>query len=103
MKKLLNRDTFREFVFKRDGFKCVVCKESAADAHHILDRKLFGKVEGYGYYLDNGVSLCSEHHIEAEQGTLSCNKLRELCKIKTIILPKRFDPIKQYDKWGNQI
>lgn len=55
MRILLTRDDFREFVFKRDNHKCVVCGEPAVDAHHILERRLF---HDSGYYLDNGASLC---------------------------------------------
>lgn len=38
MYALLTRDTFRESVFKRDNFQCVVCKAKNVklDAHHIL-------------------------------------------------------------------
>jgi len=34
--KLLTRDEFREGVFKRDNYKCVVCGAPAKDAHHII-------------------------------------------------------------------
>lgn len=56
-----------------------------------------------GYYLDNGVSLCSDCHIEVEKTTLSCDTLRELAKIDTIILPKHLYSDNVYDKWGNII
>lgn len=100
MEKLLTRNDFRESVFKRDGYKCIICKNPAKDAHHIIDRRLFS--DG-GYYLNNGASLCEEHHLEAEMTTLSCNKIRELCEIKNIILPNHFDTDEEYDKWGNII
>ena len=98
--KLLTRDEFREGVFERDHNKCVICNKPAKDAHHILERKLFS--DG-GYYLDNGASLCEEHHIKAEETTLTCNEIREKCKIKTIILPEHFYEDIEYDKWGNII
>jgi hypothetical protein len=98
--KLLTRDEFREGVFKRDGHKCVICGAPAKDAHHILERRLFS--DG-GYYLDNGSSLCEEHHIKAEETTLSCDEIRDKCGIKTIVLPEHFYSDIDYDKWGNII
>ena len=97
---LLSRDEFREGVFERDGHKCVVCKEQGKDAHHILERRLFN--DG-GYYLDNGATLCEKHHIEAEQTTLSCDTIRELCGIENLIIPEHFYSDYDYDKWGNII
>lgn len=98
--KLLSRADFKLQVFNRDLTQCVVCKKPAVDAHHLIERKLF--VDG-GYYLDNGVSLCEDHHLEAEKTTISCSKLRELAKIKNIVIPLGLDPKLNYDKWGNVI
>ena len=37
---LLERTDFREGVFKRDGYKCVICGgKNELDAHHILERR----------------------------------------------------------------
>ena len=59
------RKTFREVVFKRDGHKCVCCfKTEELDAHHITDRNFF---ENGGYVLANGISLCSDCHLKAEE------------------------------------
>lgn len=98
--KLLTRDAFREGVFARDNHKCVVCGEPAKDAHHIIERRLF---DDGGYYLDNGASLCEKHHIAAERTTLSCDEIRELCGIDTVIPPPHLyaDNDYGYDKWGN--
>lgn len=95
---LSSRDVFREGVFNRDNYKCVICGNPAKDAHHILERRLF--TDG-GYYLDNGASLCEIHHIEAEQTTLSCDEIREKAGIKNIIIPDHFYSDYKYDKWGN--
>lgn len=95
---LLIRDDFREGVFKRDSYKCVICGNEAKDAHHIIERRLFS--DG-GYYLDNGASLCEKHHIEAEQTTLSCDEIREKCGITKIVIPDHFYSDYDYDKWGN--
>jgi len=97
---IMTRDNFRESVFERDGHKCVICGEPAKDAHHIIERRLF---KDGGYYIDNGASLCEEHHIEAEMTTLSCDEIREAAGIKTIVLPDHFYKDVEYDKWGNEI
>jgi 5-methylcytosine-specific restriction endonuclease McrA len=68
--KLLKREEFKEKVFDRDNNICVNCNDIAVDAHHIVERKLF---EDGGYYLENGVSLCSKCHLLAEQTILSCD------------------------------
>lgn len=98
--RLLSRDEFREAVFRRDAYKCVVCGAAAKDAHHILERKLW--TDG-GYYLENGASVCETHHVEAEQTVLSCEKLRQLCGITKFPLPEHLYVDQPYDKWGNPI
>ena len=95
---ILSRDEFRESVFQRDNFKCVICGDKAKDAHHIIERRLFS--DG-GYYLDNGASLCEKHHIEAEETTLSCEEIRLKAGIENIIIPEHFYSDYNYDKWGN--
>jgi hypothetical protein len=91
------REQFREAVFARDGYKCVICKAPAQDAHHIIERRLWP--DG-GYYLDNGASLCGDCHLKAEMTTLSCEKIREAAGIKTVLMPPGLDG-PRYDKWGN--
>ena len=81
---LLTRDEFRNSVFARDKHKCVICSLPAQDAHHILERRLWP--DG-GYYLDNGASLCGEHHIQAEQTVLGCPEIREKAGITKVLLP----------------
>jgi 5-methylcytosine-specific restriction endonuclease McrA len=100
MNKRQIRERFRKEVFKRDHYKCVVCKEMAVDAHHIVDRSLWP--DG-GYILDNGVSLCTGHHKEAEESKISTEHLRQLAGIMYVALPPGLDPTKKYDKWGNII
>jgi hypothetical protein len=97
---LLTRDDFRNAVFQRDGYQCVICKQAAADAHHIIERRLFP--DG-GYYLDNGASLCGPHHLEAEQTVLSCERIREAIGVKVPVLPPHLYADQPYDKWGNPI
>jgi hypothetical protein len=100
MSKLLTRNEFRNGVFERDNHKCVICKTVAADAHHIIERRLF---DDGGYYLDNGASLCPDCHIEAEKTVLSPNRIREAAGIKSVVLPSHFYDDQEYDKWGNPV
>jgi len=100
----MNRDQFREAVFNRDNRKCVICDEPAVDAHHIIDRSLF---DDGGYDVSNGVSLCEQHHIEAEMTLISCEELRSKANIVEIVLPEHFEldleSTEIYDHWGNMI
>jgi hypothetical protein len=65
------RKTFRESVFARDSHKCKVCQcNELLDAHHITDRH---EMPNGGYVLSNGISLCSECHLKAEQYHISNN------------------------------
>ena len=100
MSELLTRENFKQQVFNRDRNSCVICKNKAEDAHHIIDRSLF---DDGGYYVDNGVSLCSEHHLQAEQTVLSCKELRTKAGILSIVLPEHFDIDEEWDHWGNII
>lgn len=105
---LLDRDSFREGVFKRDGYKCVMCGSSSKlDAHHIIERRLF---DDGGYYLDNGASLCDEDlrgqadtgcHMLAEQTIISCDAIRQAAGIQCIVLPDHLYADYTYDKWSN--
>lgn len=97
---LLSRDKFRESVLERDNGRCVICGESAQDAHHIMERRLFANG---GYYLDNGASLCGKHHVMAEQTVISCEQVREAAKIEQTVLPDHLYDDLRYDKWGNVI
>lgn len=97
---LLTRDVFRESVFGRDGGRCVFCGRPAADAHHILERRLFP--DG-GYYLANGASVCAEHHLLCEQTVISVEQVREAARVTRPVLPPHLYHDQEYDKWGNPI
>lgn len=101
MSKLLTRDEFREQTFARDKHKCVFCGAPAVDAHHILERRLFGSTQGY--YLDNGASVCEKHHLECEMTLISVEQVREACGIVTKVIPPHMYDDLVYDKWGNTI
>jgi hypothetical protein len=97
---LLTRDAFREAVFARDHHTCVFCAQPAVDAHHILERKLWP--DG-GYYLDNGASVCGEHHIQCEQTVISVEDVRHACRITRVVVPPHLYADQPYDKWGNPV
>ncbi len=96
----LTREQFREAVFARDGHRCVRCGAPAADAHHVIDRALFA--DG-GCHLDNGASLCADHHLEAETTSLSVEDVRRGAGITRPVTPPQFEEGQRYDKWGNPI
>lgn len=98
--RLLSRDAFRDAVFSRDGETCVFCEKPAADAHHILERRLWP--DG-GYYLENGASVCNSHHILCETTEISVEEVRIAAGISKLILPPHLYPDQPYDKWGNPI
>src|SRR5690606_29600 len=63
---------FRNAVFQRDGYRCVMCghqsspekAEEELDAHHITDRN---EMPNGGYVPENGISLCKVNcHMKAE-------------------------------------
>ena len=92
------RNDFRNKVFTRDNYSCVICNREGQDAHHIIERRLFP--DG-GYYLDNGATLCGECHLLAESTQLTCEEIREAAEITTTILPPHLYSGARYDKWGN--
>lgn len=99
--ELLTRDAFREGVFARDGHKCVLCKEPAQDAHHILERRLFSGAQLGGYFLDNGASVCGPCHIKCEETTVTVEQVRDAAGITKPVLPDHLYRDIIYDKWGN--
>lgn len=62
--KKLRRQRFRDSVFKRDKDKCKTCGLKAVDAHHITNRN---DIPNGGYVKENGISLCADCHIKAEE------------------------------------
>lgn len=98
--KLLSRDNFRDAVFARDGHRCVVCGNPGVDAHHILERRLWS--DG-GYYLENGATVCAEHHLLCEQTLLTVDALREMAGIRQVVIPEHLYEEDAYDKWGNVV
>lgn len=65
------RKAFSNLVFERDNFQCKICgKKDNLDAHHITDRH---EMPNGGYVIENGITLCAEHHLQAEQYHISGN------------------------------
>ncbi len=98
--KLLTRDAFRESVFARDEYKCVVCGavDVHLDAHHILERRLWP--DG-GYYLSNGATVCETHHRLCESTDITVEQIREHAGIVKFAIPEHLYDDQVYDKWGN--
>jgi 5-methylcytosine-specific restriction endonuclease McrA len=69
-KKKLVRERFRTEVFTRDKYKCKVCNASSdsLDAHHITDRH---EMPNGGYVKENGITLCPDCHVMAEEFHIS--------------------------------
>ena len=66
------RKQFSKSVFERDKHKCKICGASQnLDAHHITDRH---DIPNGGYVIENGITLCPTHHLQAEQYHISGNK-----------------------------
>ena len=103
-RKLLSRDQFRNSVFERDKGTCIFCNKPAVDAHHIIERRLWtAPDEVGGYFIDNGASVCAEHHIKCETTEISVEDVRIACGIAKPIIPEHFYDDQTYDKWGNII
>ena len=63
--KQMVRALFRDAVFNRDRHKCVFCDVTEnLDAHHITDRN---EMPNGGYVVQNGITLCEKHHMDAEK------------------------------------
>ncbi len=68
-KKHVVRENFRQVCLKRDNYKCRVCNykpefDEELDVHHVVDRT---EMPNGGYVLENGISLCADCHMKAEQ------------------------------------
>lgn len=92
--RLLTRDHFREKVLSRDNYTCNICRTLAIDAHHIMERKLFSNG---GYFVENGVALCSDCHLRAERTDIDPEYF-----FGYVILPDHLNQNTLYDKWGNE-
>ena len=63
------RKQFNEDCLERDGHKCVFCDVTEdLDVHHITDRH---EMPNGGYVTSNGITLCKQHHMMAEEYHMS--------------------------------
>lgn len=101
---LLSRDKFREGVFERDNYKCVICSTPGQDAHHIIERRLFTEPHEFGgYFLDNGATVCGECHLRCESTEISVEAVRDAAGIVKKVVPSYMYEDDVFDKWGNTI
>ena len=99
--KLLTRDAFREGCLKRDNYKCLFCDcKDNLSVHHIIERRLW---PDEGYYFSNGATLCTQHHVLAEQTVLSVEEICEKIGVKKPLYPEHLYDGCRYDKWANEI
>jgi hypothetical protein len=98
---LLTREKFRETCLKRDGHKCAICgNKNDLVVHHIIERRLF---DDYGYYENNGISVCPSCHIKCEQTLISVEEARKAAGIIDKCIPNAFYIDEVIDKFGNCI
>lgn len=97
---LLDREAFAAAVLARSGDRCVLCPAPAADAHHILDRKLWS--DG-GYYLANGAAVCARCHWRCETTEVGVEEVRRATGINQVLVPPGFTSGDELDKWGNRV
>lgn len=53
----------KEKIFKRDGYKCVVCNRGIKDGVELCADHILPKGKGGTNTIDNGQTLCSEHNL----------------------------------------
>lgn len=70
-------DKWREKVFKRDGFACVVCKAKPArlHAHHLADIVDFPE---HRFNVDNGICVCPKCHCRIHKNIISLDWLPQV-------------------------
>ncbi len=73
------RKEFKESVFERDNYTCVICghgpfsdlAEQEFDTHHITDRS---EMPNGGYVRENGITLCKESNSSEESCHMKAEK-----------------------------
>lgn len=95
----MRREEFRNRVFRRDGFECLVpwCDEDAKDAHHIIER---AEWDNGGYFPDNGASVCHKHHKAAEDNYIPPQAFWQWIDV---VGPTPDGMSRDVDKWGEPL
>ena len=81
-------EAWRTEVFKRDGYKCVICnkREGALNAHHLVG---WNWCKEKRVDIENGVTLCKKHHSDFHNiykyGDNSKEQFEEYKKLKSVI------------------
>ena len=88
MHKLLTRDQFRNGVFARDGNRCVLCGNIAQDAHHILERRLWPRMDmlSFEYLKDPTVKNRAAEWCGHDLGYRYCNVVQVRDHILELLL-----------------
>lgn len=101
------RQKFRQTCVDRDNSQCIVpwCNETVTsdpdgkgDVHHIIERKLW---ENGGYVEQNGVSICSKHHKDAEKKYIPPQAFWYWANINEPVLPDGLD--RHVNKFGESL
>lgn len=103
LEKPLTRDEFRNTALERDGGLCVLCKAKATEVHHIIERRLYGEMGNWGYFLSNAASVCNACHLMLEMTVISVETIRGKIGITSSTLPSSMYSDQTYDKWGNPV
>ena len=62
-------DEWRKLVYKRDGWKCMICgSKEKINAHHIFEAINFEELR---FDVNNGITICEKHHIKLHKYTSS--------------------------------
>jgi hypothetical protein len=92
---------WRRLVFKRDGFKCVLCeKGKELHAHHIIE---WAKDESKRFDVDNGMTLCIDCHEKMHRKNFhKKNKICVDCGKKVKVENTRCHPCASKNYWRMQ-
>ena len=86
-KYFITWSTVRDKALERDNHKCVLCKQTAKDVHHIKPISKDGKI----FDLDNLISLCYDcHRHKHKTNHHQKNKINPDGVIMQLVLPQQY-------------
>jgi RNA ligase len=97
---IVSEGAFYREVMQRDGSRCVICGSIPEGVIHLMDLRLW---DGDGEYVDNGVTLCAQHHLAAIITDIPLDDLRRAANIAELWLPPHLYASTEYDRWGNPL